>query len=189
MVKIRDRIRELRVDPPEWRSVVGYEGVYEVSDAGDIRRIGKGRGVAQDGRLRRLASHQCGYFAVTLYRGGRVSGFLVHRLVAEAFIGRVADMEINHIDGDKRNNHVANLEIATRQANIDHAVATGLIASKGECNSQSVLSADRVREIRGRYVQGGRRCGGMGYKALAVAYGVSWGTIRDIIKRKIWQHI
>lgn len=176
-----------------WRPVIGYEGGYEVSDCGNVRslprRVMVGHGATRSVRQRVVAQrvHPQGYLIAFLQRGNKSQGFLVHRLVAAAFIGPIDDgSEVNHKDGDKKNNRAGNLEIVTRQQNIDHAVANGLIDNKGESNTQAVLSLEQVKAIRAEYVRGGRRAGGNGYKALGEKYGVSWGTIRDIIKGRNW---
>lgn len=121
----------------EWRAVVGFAGLYEVSDQGQVRRIGKsavrgnGRGGgARQGRV--LAQHSrgdSGYRSVQLWRDGHYANRLVHTLVAEAFIGpRPEAHDVNHIDGTKANNARTNLEYLTRSENNHHAYDTGLRA-------------------------------------------------------------
>jgi hypothetical protein len=171
------------MEQSQWLPVVGYEGLYEVSNCGHVRRT-------CNKRLKTQVNHKQGYLVVYLSENNRTHGYLVHRLVAEAFIGPLASLiEVNHIDGVKTNNNVTNLELVTRQQNIDHAVATGLIANKGENNPQAKLTADQVCQIRRRYTPGGYRNGGPGYIALAGEFNLNPGTIRDIIKNKIWRHI
>ena len=167
-----------------WRAIKGYEGYYEVSSLGRVCSLHSGHGKTP-GRLKKLSDHARGYKFVKLHRrDGSCRAPLVHRLVVEAFIGPIPDgYEVNHIDGDKRNNCVTNLEIVTRQQNIDHAVATGLISNKGERNSQSKLTAEQVREIRDRH----RR--GVAYGSLAKEYGVSVSLVRQIVNRLVWSHL
>lgn len=167
-----------------------------MSDAGEVRslvrqvRVGHGATRTVRSRTKAQTPHPCGYWAVSIQKDDTAATFLVHRLVAAAFIGPLgAGDEVNHKDGNKRNNRASNLEIVTRQENIDHAVNTGLIANKGEGNSQAVLTAEQVIKIRSLYTQGGYRNGGFGYKAIAKKYGLPWGTIRNIVKRRTWQHI
>jgi len=72
-------------------------------------------------------THKNGYQQYRLFKNGYQRGFLVHRLVAKAFIPNYDNkMEINHIDGDKTNNHVNNLEWSTRSENMKHAYAIGI---------------------------------------------------------------
>ena len=166
-----------------WAAVPGYEDCYEVSSTGRVRRVGSGRG-SIDGRLLTLGKHRGGYRTASLWHGNEAKSFLVHRLVMMAFSGPCPEgREVNHRNGDKADNRLENLEYVTRQENIDHAVETGLIANKGEGNSQSKLSAGDVQRIRGEYRPGG----GPGYKALARRYGVTWGAVRNIVKRRNWE--
>lgn len=101
-----------------WKPVAGWPA-YEVSDQGRVRRA--------DGRPRRTPIGSNGYATVQLWAAGRPRNFLVHTLVAQAFLGPApAGHEVNHIDGDKTNPAAANLEYVTRSQNMLHAVATGL---------------------------------------------------------------
>lgn len=116
-----------------WRPVVGYEGIYEVSDHGRVRRVLAGQG-ARPGYI--LSPTQAGrgyaegraYPSVCIYKGRTVARRNVHQLVAEAFIGpRPEGMHINHKDSDKSNNHATNLEYVTPSENYWHAVEAGAI--------------------------------------------------------------
>lgn len=121
-------------DVEEWRPVVGFEDAYEVSNLGRVRRSGRaartgnGRGGgARIGRLIAQGDAPGGYVRVQLWKAGRGRAVLVHRIVAAAFIGPVPDgEEVNHRDGDKKNNAVSNLEYLTRSDNNRHAYRMGL---------------------------------------------------------------
>ena len=173
-----------------WRDVVGYEGYYQISDFGNVRSLGRrvrnGSGTRRvRARVVRQGKHKQGYRVVALQRGNRSRSFLVHRLVAAAFLPSIpTGSEINHKDGDKCNNTLSNLEIATRQENIDHAVRTGLIDNKGEKNARAKITAERVQEIRTLHA-----AGGVGYKAISKRFGLPWGTIRNVVKRRTWAHL
>lgn len=108
----------------------------------------------------------------------------VHRLVAEAFIGPVnAIQQVNHINGDKADNNVANLEYVTCRTNIQHAWETGLCKSRfGERGSNAKLSSEDVSSIRATHPA-------KSLGELARTYGVSKRTISDIVKRKTWVHL
>ena len=116
---------EVRCDDViEWRSVVGYEGIYEVSERGDVRRCLSGKGARAGYVLK--GRRRNGYFMVQLCRGGVPSDVYIHHLVAAAFLGeRPETYEVNHIDTDKMNNHRTNLEYLTKGQNLAHAYANG----------------------------------------------------------------
>ena len=102
-----------------WKTV-SDNPLYEVSTKGHIRRIG------QD-KEKHLRSDARGYLAVDLYQGGNRETKKVHRLVAEAFIPNPEDKsQINHIDGNKMNNSVSNLEWVTPKENAEHACKNGI---------------------------------------------------------------
>src|SRR5690606_13076082 len=102
----------------EWKDVPGYEGIYEVSRSGQIRtKEGKttfsklhGKRVWRQRILKqKVSKDKC--CRVSLWKGGKERTWLVHRLVAKAFIPRVEGKNyINHIDGNRLNNHADNLE-------------------------------------------------------------------------------
>jgi hypothetical protein len=125
---------EMSADGPvEWRSVREYQDHYEVSNYGDVRsltrtvkRSGKQGDVTMQGRD--LAAHPTpkGYRRIRLQRDGDGANFFVHRLVAEAFLGKREGMEVNHRNGDKADNRVRNLEWKTSSGNQLHAYDTGL---------------------------------------------------------------
>lgn len=121
----------------EWREVVGYEGLYKVSNTGEIKSPeGKitytkrhGRRVWKE-RIMKQKKHKDGTCRVNLWKDGKPSTHLVHRLVAYAFIPLEEDKEfINHKDGSRLNNHVDNLEWCTYKENANHAFDTGLMSS------------------------------------------------------------
>lgn len=120
-----------------WKDVVGYEGIYEVSDTGLVRthedkttcttrhgiRKWKQRVLKQ--KVTKDNSHR-----VSLYKDGKEKTWSVHRIVALAFIPQVEGKEyINHIDGSRHNNHVTNLEWCNHKENNNHAFDTGLIST------------------------------------------------------------
>ena len=118
----------------EWRPVPGYEGHYEVSSHGDVRsveriaaRSGAQGDVTKRGQPRKAHVTAKGYLRMQLVRNGERRNYLVHRLVAEAFIREPEDGEqINHRNGNKRDNRVPNLEWATASENLQHAYDASL---------------------------------------------------------------
>ena len=90
-----------------WKDVVGYEGLYQVSNTGKVRSLSDRHYLKE----KKLQKNNCGYLTVLLSKNSKQTRRTVHRLVAEAFIPNVNALpQINHIDEDKRNNSVSNLE-------------------------------------------------------------------------------
>lgn len=110
-----------------YKPIKDYEGLYEVSNLGNVKSLSKIRGRALTGE-RLLKSHIVnGYVMVTLCKDSKPFNASVHRLIAEAFIPNPENKEtINHIDGNKQNNSIDNLEWATQRENNIHAYRTGL---------------------------------------------------------------
>ena len=108
----------------EWRPVVGYEGLYEVSSYGRVRsvdryvKVGYGSYRLHKGKVLSPAKNKYGYLAVNLQAGNRCN---IHRLVAEAFIPNPDNLpQVNHKDEDKTNNSVDNLEWCSRKYNCNY---------------------------------------------------------------------
>lgn len=116
-----------------WKDIVGYEGFYQVSNLGRVRSLSRAAlcygGRFRESKGRVLSSYSSGrYHVVSLSKFGVVKKVLVHRLVAESFMPDADfSLQVNHIDGDKSNNSLSNLEWVTASENITHALRTGLI--------------------------------------------------------------
>jgi hypothetical protein len=112
----------------EWRDVVGYEGLYKVSDKGDVwsvERVDK-MGRPSGGRMLKPQKHPKGYLFVNLWKEGDFKSILIHRLIAETFIPNMGNKpEVNHIDSNKKNNSVENLEWSSRSENCQHSHDNG----------------------------------------------------------------
>ena len=121
-----------------WKDVIGYEEQYQVSNLGNVRS--KDRAIVDClGRKRTLKSHKIriqtskiGYKQVILHKGGKMKTYLVHRLVAEAFIPKTetSKNEINHKDENKANNTVDNLEWCDHKYNINFGSRTEKTSKK-----------------------------------------------------------
>jgi hypothetical protein len=102
--------------PEQWRPVVDWEGLYEVSNLGRVRSLPR---TTTSGRVLIPMTQPNGYLFVGLYDYQRRAGRLVHRLVGEAFIGpKPRGMVTRHLDGDQTNNRLTNLEYSTQSVNI-----------------------------------------------------------------------
>lgn len=129
----------------KWLPVVGYEGLYEVSDSGVVKSLERVtttqrvvKGAVQSfnwtvpEKILKYGKRSDDYLDVPLTKNGVSKNICVHRLVAEAFIDNPENLRcVNHKDGDKTNNSVANLEWVTHQENNIHAVMNGM-------NSQAI---------------------------------------------------
>lgn len=116
----------LDVSPERWLPVVGYEGLYEVSDHGNVRSLDRwttgpsGKCRRRYGKAMKINLKRGHYPMVQLCNNGTVRGKSVHRLVASAFIGvpeNAEELHVCHYDGDRENNHVSNLRWDTAAAN------------------------------------------------------------------------
>lgn len=125
----------------EWKSVKGFEGQYEVSNTGLIKSL-KGK---EERILKSRVHSKTGYVTVILSNNGSKYSRLVHRLVAEAFIENPESKpEVNHIDEDKVNNSVENLEWNTHEENSNHGTKNIRSANK---QSMAVIGVDEFGNI------------------------------------------
>ena len=111
----------------EWRDIRGYEGLYQVSNTGLVRSLDREvNGKFLRGKVLSSYSKHT-YPVVALCNVNGKKSVRVHRIVAETFLENPYNLpEVNHIDGNKNNNHVENLEWCTHLENTNHAWATGL---------------------------------------------------------------
>lgn len=166
-----------------WKDVVGYEGVYSVSNHGRIRRD-KPAERTTPGYIIKNSTNTHGYVQACLSKDDISRTHTVHKLVAEAFIHpRIGNMTINHKDGNKRNNSVNNLEYLSVKDNIHHNMPSGNYLV-GEKHYRAKMKESQVLEIRRKY-QGTRKS----LVELSNEYGVSTHSISAIVYRINWRHI
>ena len=118
-----------------WKDIKGFEGLYKVSEKGSIYSIP--RPGTKGGILK--YKYDGDYYRVSLYKDGVGKQFLVHRILMETFVPNpLKKPQVNHIDGDKTNNDLNNLEWVTKSENQLHAYATGL-------QKVNIVEAHKVR--------------------------------------------
>lgn len=162
---------ECKCEEESWKPVVGYEGLYMVSNTGRVKSLKRNIILKQ-------AAHRQGYKKVTL----RSKGHFVHRLVCAAFIGK-SDLEVNHKDGEKANNKLDNLEYCSHSENVKHAYKNGLMSKVGSKHHRAKLSEDDVLEIK-KLIQEGR-----GNKEISKQFPVTHITISLIRNNRQWSHV
>lgn len=139
-----------------WKDVPEYEGIYQVSSLGRIKVLPRTIYVTRSGYRTGSYSYtapekimspsiRTGYLCITLTKDGIKHNCLMHRLVAKAFIPEYSEeLEVNHIDENKLNNNLINLEVCTRQYNKNYG--TGSIRSALH-RSKAVIQLSRDGEI------------------------------------------
>ena len=174
-----------------WVDIPNYEGFYQVSDVGRVRSVDR---VVTDrdgimrkykGRVLKPSIIHSGYEQVGLCNDGGCNVKKVHRLVLETFEPHVNmdDLDVNHIDGNKLNNRLTNLEWLTRRDNVLHAYDIGLLNSVGERNPSAKLSKVDILEILERLDTGELQ------KDIASDYGVGLATISNINTGYTWRSV
>lgn len=112
-----------------WRDIKGYEGIYQVSNFGRIRsRYSKsGKKLISEYHILKPVEQKTGYLRVTIGRKNKN----IHRLVAETFLNNFNNLpQVNHKNGNKKDNSLSNLEWVNNKQNAEHALRTGLIKTK-----------------------------------------------------------
>lgn len=174
-----------------WKDIKGYEGMYKISANGDVQSLNRvvesennknGRTHMRiNGKRLDPTETQTGYLTVVLFKNGKRVRKRVHRLVAQAFISNPENKpQVNHKDGDKKNNNASNLEWVTSGENEKHALENGLKPSGERCG-KSKLKLKEVKLIRQRYKKKE-----ISMQKLADEHSVTVQTISAIINRKTW---
>lgn len=158
--------------------IEGNKLIAEFRELGyDVFKNGMVRGVS--GRLLRIHKNKNGYIQVNTWNNNKQKTFLVHRLVASAFIPNQDNLpEVNHIDGNKQNNNVTNLEWCTRSENIKHGINNGLIPSPWK----NKKGKDHIRSKNVYQIYGGKVINEFGSaREAARESGICYGTISNVL--------
>lgn len=162
----------------EWRPVKGWEGLYEVSNGGHVRKV-NGAPVGQ------WRNHD-GYLVVRFSQPRAMAR--VHRLVAEAFVPNPhGKPNINHLDCIRDHNDAENLEWCTQAENIKHSQRLGRIRFDlrwGQRPAHAKLTSDQIRDIRNRY-----QAGGISFSALAAEFDISKRTVGRLIHKEYYANV
>lgn len=118
-----------------WKDIPGYEGLYQVSNMGRVKSLKYGKE-----KIIKPVKNRDGYLLIGLYKNNKVKHYTMHRLVAIAFIGKpISEVyyEINHLDENKNNNKLENLQYCTRKYNCNYG-------SHNEKMSKSVIGINKI---------------------------------------------
>lgn len=179
----------------EWRDIAGYEGLYQVSDLGRARSASL--------RIKAQCLNTSGYAFVGLSRNGRQKTTYIHKIVMATFVGQCpAGKEINHIDGSRPNNALANLEYVTKSENQLHAIhilgrrnigqwakdnpekAHTENRARGERMNAQKMTDATVLELRARHASGE-----LSLRRAVKEFGICKSMVIHIVKRRNWTHI
>ncbi len=163
------------------KDVEDFEGRFMITDFGRLFSInGRWKGIKE----MKPAIDNVGYYATSLRMKPKNRRVRIHKLVGEHFVKPVdGKNELNHLDGNKLNNHYSNFEWCTRGENVSHAFRIGLINKTGENHHHAKLKdADipKIFELRKQ---------GLIMKDIGNIFGVSRRTIGDVLNRNLWTHV
>ena len=118
------------MDKEIWKDIVGYEGLYAVSNKGRVKSLGNDKSRRE--KILILHKDKTGYLQVHLCRNGKPKWYTVHRLVLMTFApcDNMKSLQVNHIDEDKTNNHLSNLEWCTCKENCNRGTRNDRVGEK-----------------------------------------------------------
>ena len=164
-------------------NIDGLNKEYLINENGDIFDI-------KENKLRKQTVSERGYLKVSFYVNGKYKKFFIHRLVMIHFnpIDNMENLQVNHIDGNKQNNNVSNLEWCTNKENSEHAWRTGLCTKEicNKCGDEAhhrKINSEIVRKIKDDLKTG------LTYKKIGLKYGISASTISQISNGRTWKNV
>jgi hypothetical protein len=167
-----------------WKDIKDYEGLYQVSNYGGIKRFNRNKNHKPFKILKSLKINKYGHLQVSLYKNNIRKNYSIHRLVLEAFVGPCPPgMEGCHNDGKPSNNYVGNLRWDTHKNNAKDSIKHGTFI-KGSKQGLAKLNDWKVRIII-RLIEDGYLI----QQEIADIFNVTRQTISYIKRKKIWKHI
>jgi len=174
-----------------WEKIDGFDGRYSISNKGRVMRhyfVDRTGNAHKETILKPCANKKLGYWMVTISYNNKNHALYIHRLLALAFIPLMPGKNcVNHIDANRGNNDLSNLEWVTHRENIQHAASLGLMKGPlnafGENAPASKLMAKDVEVIRGMLARG------LTLRKIGAVFGVSGGTIGFIKSGKTWTSV
>ena len=162
-----------------WKDVIGFEGKYIVSNLGNVKSVTRQVKTINStrlykGRLLKPSLITTGYLVVNLADSGKVFQRKIHRLVAEAFLGRL-DLQVNHKDLNKINNNIDNLEYVSNYENSLHAFKNGIKVGRTKMNAQQ---REEIKFLRKK---------GLLLREIGKLYNMSESGISEIVRGTTWK--
>ena len=156
-----------------WKDIEGYKGIYQVSNLGRVKRV-------TTGRILKGCKNSKGYLLVNLCENSIVSSKKIHRLVAQAFIPNTDNKsQVNHIDENKTNNMVSNLEWMTAKENLNHGTRNERIGKAISKLKSIPIIATNIKTGESTEFYGAREC--------ARQLGLHQGSITKVLKGRYKQ--
>lgn len=160
------------------KDVNGFS-LFLISDEGILYKKTNGKI-----KIVKLFHDKDGYLVTKIQQNKKRISIKVHRLVFSHFMDEnIENKEINHIDGNKKNNKLSNLEIVSRLENMRHALNNGFLNNAGEKNGNSKLSEDDVIIIKKLLILG------VANKVISKLFSIKQNTVSDIKNDKLWRHV
>ena len=161
-----------------WKPIPNYEELYLASSSGEVKRIKKSKGAKINKILKPYLNKSNGYYYITLTKNCVQKNFYLHKIIIKSFLGE-SNLQVNHIDGNKKNNSINNLEYVTSSQNMYHATRVLNKRSKENHWNSKLKSADilEIKKLKNL---------GLTQKAIAEKFNVSRITICNILNNKTW---